>query len=82
MIHEESIKGNTQLSWFEKDGRHHRLNVYGIRIDLHVGYRSVMIAVRLNAGIEYLQTNLMPVSWLVAEHDFTDFESLYLRDLD
>lgn len=61
-----------RMSWLEKDGRRHRLNVYGIRIDLHVGYRGVMIAVRLNAGIEYLQTNLMPVSWLVAEHDFTD----------
>lgn len=44
----------------------------GIRIDLHVGYRGVMIAVRLNVAIEYLQTNLMPVSWLVAEHDFID----------
>lgn len=50
------------MTRLEKDGRHHRLNVYGIRIDLHVGYRGVMIAVRLNAGIEYLQTNLMPVS--------------------
>lgn len=51
-----------RVTRLEKDGRHHRLNVYGIRIDLHVGYRGVMIAVRLNAGIEYLQTNLMPVS--------------------